>query len=119
MNKKIKFSVSKLIFFLVLVIILYLVGLKYITSHEFIHRKIYDRYDIPSFSEITLTLEAKTLISSLDYGKCSDFCKLQHTLNDIIGYNLTIFIFNLWALFFLWLLYQKIFKNENKNRNNN
>lgn len=115
MNKITRFSWPKLLFLVLTICLLYLGGLKYTTSHEFLHERIYKRYNIPSITEINYgKLEGRTLISTIDYYKCNDYCKLQHSLNDIVGYNVTIIIFSAWSMFFLWLLYKRLFENENK-----
>ncbi len=94
-------------------ILIYLVGLGYINSHEFIHQQIYSRHDVSSYSIVDYKrLSGFTLPAEEEIYRCNDFCKLQHGLNDIIGYNLAIFVFNSWALLVTYLFYRRFYGTE-------
>ena len=101
MNTKTYLNLRKWIIVIIVLFSLYILGLAYIKSHELIHRTIYSRYGIGSATKIDyLTLSGTTLI--LSDKDCNDSCKLQNTLNDVIGYYLVIFIMNSWLLLFIF-----------------
>ena len=102
-----------LIVLLSLFCLIYLVGLAYINSHEVIHAQIYNRYGISSYSQIDyIFLSGFTKPDGAEIYKCNDVCKLQHSLNDIIGYNIRIIIFNLWALFIVFFIYRRLYESK-------
>lgn len=80
--------------FVLLYVVSYMVGLGHTKSHEFIHKKIFNRYDLSSKTTIDyLTLSGVTeIMPNQNYSKCNDFCKLANAENDIIGYNISVFI---------------------------
>jgi hypothetical protein len=103
------------LFMITLVIsLVYLVGFAYINSHEFIHKQIFQRYDIPSESYFNYKFLSGYTYAE-DVTNCNDNCKMQHSFNDIFGYYLAVFIFNTWALFIAWFFYNRLYrggKNE-------
>jgi hypothetical protein len=104
MNKKINYR--KIIIIATIAIFLYILGFAYINSHEFIHKQIYTRYNITSYTHLEYKyLSGVTYPSSLD--NCNDYCKLSNSLNDIAGYYLVIFIFNTWLLLLAWRMFRR------------
>jgi len=93
------------------------IGLLYLQSHEQIHWKIYQRYDIDSYIQYdSLLLSAKTEANPNELFKCNDSCKLHHALNDIIGYNTRVLLFQSWALFLIGIiLIYIIFRKRGQN----
>ena len=97
----------------ILLIWIYLSCLGYITSHEAIHSKIFSRYGVDNEIKISFfPIPRGKVIPIENYENCNDSCKFQHSLNDIIAYNLVVFLFFLTGLFFCYLLYDFL-KNEN------
>ena len=83
MNKKAKFNMKKLFSLILIGLLVWSVGAKYISQHEFIHNQIFLRHGIESTTEINyLTLNGVTTPKE----NCLD-CSLEHTLNDVIGYR--------------------------------
>ena len=84
-----------------------MIGLSYINSHEFNHMQIYNRYNVTVYSEIDYRTLSGMTVPLENIENCNDACKLAHGLNDIISYNLVVFIFNSWALLLAYLLIKK------------
>jgi len=101
-------DIKKLIKIILFGIMIYLVGIKYITQHESIHQIIYSRYNIETKTDFNLlTLSAKTNTFG-NYSNCNDSCKFQNSMNDIIGYNIALLIFFLTIIFiFWWSIYEQ------------
>jgi len=114
MNKKINSSLRKVLILGAIFFSIYMIGLSYINSHEFNHMQIYNRYNVKVYSEIDYTTLSGKTIPLENIENCNDFCKLSHSLNDIISYNLVVFIFNSWALLLAYLLLKE---NEIHNKN--
>lgn len=115
-------NVEKLYKFLLTIIVImtmiYIIGLGYINQHEFVHRQIYSRYGVDSYTVINpRTVSAATYITSNNVPDCNDYCKLQHGINDAVGYNTAVFIFNSWALFITFLIYRGLTKKKEKQVN--
>ena len=105
--------VKKALAVVTILVMLYILGLAYINSHEFIHRQIYARYAIESDTKINyLTLSGITIPKG-DLGTCNDYCKLDHALNDIISYNLVILIFNTWAILMAYIFIKRLTDGNN------
>lgn len=103
-------------FFLMVIVIMtmiYIVGLGYVNQHEFVHRHIYKRYDIPSQTFIEPRAVSAITITQGNEENCNDYCKLQHSINDSIGYNTAIMIFNSWAIVITFLIYRGLTKKSN------
>ena len=101
MNKKTRFDLKKVIYIITLIFFLYLVGFKYITSHEFIHQSIFNKYNISSETTLTYGLNGFTQPDS--YEKCNDTCKSLNIWNDIVGYYFAVFcmfVFILYCFYF-------------------
>lgn len=106
MNKKTIKLFKKLTLLLIIGLLLWSVGAKYVSLHEDIHHRIFIRYDIDSNVSINyLKLEGITTPTS--YKDCNDFCKLSHTLNDVAFYSLNIFIHFLVILTLIILIFRK------------
>ena len=94
----------------------YVIGSSYIISHETIHGKIYERYNISS----NISIHAKSLTGEVwasrgeFFGKCNDYCRLSHAMNDVIGYNTKILIFNTWALLMVYLAYRRLYIDKDE-----
>ena len=103
--KSIKISLKNVILLLFIGLMVWSVGAKYITSHEFIHKQIFERHGIISESKVNLIFLSgvTTPASSL----CNDSCKLEHTINDVIGYYLATFIYFIFILTLIILLYNE------------
>lgn len=101
-----KFNIKKFIKVIALIFFLYLIGLKYITTHEFIHSQIFNKYQIDYITNFDYTLNGYTIPTneSQYFENCNDSCKSLNIINDIVGYYFAIF------LLFIFILY--MFKNE-------
>ena len=73
----------------------------YLIMHEAIHVKIFARYGIDSVTKIDWLVNAYTIPNPEKYENCNDFCKLDNSLNDIIGYSAALLIM---AIFFIYIL---------------
>lgn len=105
MEQKIKQSILKIIKILIIIFLLWSVGAKYISQHEFIHHQIFKQYGIDSKVQINyLTLNGVTMPNKDYYTKCDSFCKMQHTINDVIGYNVALFIYFIFIIIISWRL---------------
>jgi hypothetical protein len=98
--------INKIILLVIVSLLIYSVGLKYISQHEFIHYKINQRYNISSEIEINyFQLNGITTITNKDFmDKCTGTCKLEHSLNDIIGYSLSLFIYFIIIMFIIIII---------------
>ena len=103
-------------------LLIYISGIAYLNSHEFIHKQIYARYDIQSQTSIDYRfLYGKTVpINPTEevYNQCNDSCKMQHSLNDIMGYYLVIGIMTLWFLKLFSVAYNKTYRSKKIERYN-
>ena len=103
MNKKTGINIRKLLILSIIALLIWSIGAKYITQHEFIHKSIFLRHNITSITEIDyLTLNGKTIQSE----KCID-CSLENTLNDILGYNVALIIYSSICLMLIYFLIKK------------
>lgn len=87
-----------LIFVGIFLLAIYVVMMNHISLHEAIHKSIWEDYDINSTIEINFkTISGTTTADLNEYNnKCNDYCKFQHNLNDIVGYNIvTLVLFTL------------------------
>ena len=104
MNNSTRFSLKKIIFIVALIFFLYLVGLKYISSHEYIHRSIFTKYGVYSETTMTYFLNGVTIPDKLDYERCTENCKKLQIVNDMVGYyfaTFCMFIFVLYCFYFI------------------
>ena len=84
---------KKVIYTIIILAFLYSIAIMFITSHEAIHYQIFARYDVESEISFDFFPVPKGVVVPFgDYKLCNDSCKLQHALNDIIGYNLVVLI---------------------------
>jgi hypothetical protein len=98
---------TKIVSIICILLLIDNLGLSYLYSHEFIHQNNLERYGIASTVEINkLTMSAKTLY--YDYNNaCNDFCKLENSLTDIVGYFMVVFILNLWTMGIVYFIIRK------------
>jgi hypothetical protein len=90
--KSTNFSLKKLLIIILIGMLVWSVGAKYTSSHEEIHKHIFEHYNIESNISINyLTLNGATTPNS--YDNCSEMCLFSHELNDIIGYNVSLIIY--------------------------
>lgn len=107
MNKKNRFSLRNLILLIIIGLLLWSIGAKYISQHEFIHHKIFERHGIMSMTKINyLTLNGVTYAD--DRNKCNDICSLESALNDIIGYNVALIIYSVVVFYMINLAIKKL-----------
>jgi hypothetical protein len=106
--------IRKLSIFALIGLFLYIIGLAYINSHEFIHQQIFVHYGIPFTSNINkLTLSGITIPDNVEFLKnCNEFCKYQNVLNDIFGYYLVVLIFSIWGMFITYLLFRRTYDKK-------
>lgn len=110
---------------LLLVVFMYAIGLGWVSSHEMIHKQIYSRYGISS--EITIDyvwLSGETIPkedkgcwidnTSTNLTPFNNYCRLEHTLNDIIGYNVGIFLIALFSIFFLYITFKTLINTKKR-----
>jgi hypothetical protein len=98
-----KFNFRKLILLLIIGLLLWSIGAKYISQHEFIHQKIFERHNIVSISKINyLTLNGVT-IPERDCPECAE----ENNLNDVTGYNTALIIYALVVLGLINLIIKK------------
>lgn len=105
---------TKFILMVILILsLIYINGLGYIITHEQAHKQIFKRYNIESDIRINYKWLGGITIprESEESGECNDYCKLQHGINDAIGYNTAVLIFTLWFLFIVWFVYKKLHEN--------
>jgi len=114
---------KKFITFLKFIAILFLLVMFFIFvaynatwGHERIHKKIYSRYFIESEMNVSIFTGSVMPNNLSEYDKCNDACKTQHTINDVISYEMENLIFTLFGLFFIYLIYKTWIKNETTNR---
>lgn len=103
---KSKFSFKKLISLFLIGLLIWSVGASYVTYHETIHQNIFNHYDIKSNISINYFKLSGTTIPS-SYDNYTEICLSMHTWNDIIGYNLAVFIYFIIILTFIILLIKK------------
>ena len=95
-----KFNFKKVILILGLIFFLYLVGAKYISSHEYIHRSIFTKYNIYSETTITPLLSGVTIPNKEEYNlNCNETCKSLNVYNDIAGYYFATFCMFIFVLY--------------------
>ncbi len=112
--KLIEFIIKAILFAILIFSFVYILGFADIRQHEYIHKEIYEDYGINSTVEINyITLTGVTTTEG-DYESCNDFCYLQHNLNEIIGYNMTILIFTLWFIFLAHVCFKLLFYDIKK-----
>lgn len=87
----------------------YLVGLKYLTTHESIHSRIFRDYGIDSSVEYDF-LRLDGNVTPGTKVRCEDACIMQNRFNDIIGYNTNVLIFCLFSLLFIYIMYKLLFE---------
>jgi len=105
---------KKFITFLKFIAILFLLVMFFIFvaynatwGHERIHKKIFSRYFINSTMKVN-TFTGSVMPNNLsEYDKCNDDCKTQHTINDVISYEMDNLIMALFGIFFIYLLYKE------------
>jgi len=86
-------KINKLIYTITALIFIYLIGIMFITSHEVIHYSIFARHGVESeMSFDFFPIPRGMVIPTGNYELCNDSCKFQHALNDIVGYNLVMFM---------------------------
>jgi len=92
------------------IVLLYILGMSYVISHEQIHKHIFDHFDIESETYINKWSCGGVTIPE-SYEKCNEVCSSLHIQNDIAGYNFVILIFSFWfmliMIYFYKLLYQR------------
>jgi len=113
---------KKFINFLKFIAILFLLIIAFIFiahnatwGHERLHKKIFSRYFIESEMNVSIFTGIVMPTNLSEYDKCNDACKTQHTINDVISYEMDNLINTLFALFFIYLLYRGWIKNETHN----
>ena len=104
---------DKTIRFIQVILLLIMIGVFYIwvsysgtAGHEIIHRKIFRRYAINTTMNVGLFTGSVTVNNASEYYKCGDACKTQHTLNDVIHYEMIDLINTFFGLFFIYILYK-------------
>lgn len=99
--------IKKVLLLFIIGILIWSVGAKYISSHESIHYKIFQRHNITSSIDIDyLKLNGRTIKTNDNI--CNDTCKLENTINDVIGYNMSLLIYFLIVLFIINKSWKKI-----------
>ncbi len=92
----------KILTWVFIIVFLYFIYFSFIVSHEAIHSQIFNRYGIKNEINFKFLPVPKGVVTpSGDYTLCTDSCKLQHALNDIVGYNLVILLLFLTGVLFL------------------
>jgi len=95
-----------LLMIVVIITMIYIIGLGYINQHEFVHRQVYSRYGIESYTVINPKFASAVTYVTGNASQCNDTCKLQQGINDSIGYNVAILIFNSWAILITIFIYK-------------
>jgi hypothetical protein len=103
MNNRTRGVLWKIFLILIVFFLFWTIGAKYISQHEFIHSKIFRSYGINSETNIDyFKLNGVTYPIGAEIDKkCNDTCKLANSLNDIIGYNVALFIYFLSIIFLI------------------
>ena len=107
----INFSFKKLILLVLIGLLLWSVGAKYISLHEDIHQHIFSRYNINSTVSLNY-FELSGTTTPTSYKNCNDSCKMQNTLNDIFGYYISLFIYFITILTLINWIFIKTFKKD-------
>jgi len=95
-----KFNFKKVILILGLIFFLYLVGAKYISSHEYIHQSIFTKYDVYSETTITPFLSGVTMPDKEEYKlNCNENCRKLNVINDMVGYYFATFCMFIFVLY--------------------
>jgi len=86
----------KLTHFIALAVIIvacsYLMNLLNTISHEDIHQKIFDDYNIPSNITINYWTGSGYTDAHYNTSACNEMCHYQHNMNEIVGYPMTFLI---------------------------
>jgi hypothetical protein len=92
----------------------YITMMIYAHVHEDVHVAIYRSYKVNSTSTFNYwTGEAYTKATG-NYSACNENCRYEHNLNEIVGYNLAIFIFTICSLTFIVFLSLIIFERQQR-----
>jgi len=111
-NKKTGITARKILFLFIATFLIWTVGAKYMSQHEFIHAQIFKRYYAHPITEINyFKLTGKTYIPQKENYKCNEFCKMQHTFNDIVSYNVALFIYFICVIYLIKFAYKKWIEN--------
>ena len=99
--------IRKILILLLIGILVWSIGAKYISQHEFIHQQIFLRHGINSITHINyITLNGVTIPER----SCID-CSLENTLNDVIGYNVALIIYAAVILIMVYFIFNKFKSN--------
>ena len=92
----------KILSWVLIIIFIYFIYFSFIVSHEAIHSQIFNRYGIRNDINFKFLPIPRGVVTPYgNYTLCNDSCKLQHSLNDIVGYNLVILLLFLTGVLFL------------------
>ena len=97
---------------IVIAIMIYIIGLGYINQHEMVHRYIYHRYGIDSVTKIDPRTISGVTVTLGNEENCNDYCRLQHGINDVIGYSVAIMIFTSWSIVVALLIIKGIWRRK-------
>jgi len=100
-------TVTYVFYCLVFFGIVYSVNLFFVQTHENLHAKIYENYNISSVIRINyFTMAGSTQAIGDYYGKCDETCEALQTENEIISYPIGIILNSLFCIFGLYILYR-------------
>ncbi len=102
-------KLKKLLLVIFVILFFYFIYFSFIVSHEAIHSQIFNRYGIANEINFKFFPVPKGVVTPTgDYSPCLDSCKLQHTLNDVVGYNLIILLLFITGVLFIYNVKKKI-----------
>lgn len=102
-------KLRKLLLVLFIILFFYFIYFSFIVSHEAIHRQVFNRYDVENKINLVLFPVPKgSVVPTGNYSLCLDSCRLQHTLNDVVGYNLVILLIFITGILFIYNMKKKL-----------
>ncbi len=102
-------KLKKLLLVIFIILFFYFIYFSFIVSHEAIHSQVFNRYGIANKINLKFFPVPKgAVVPTGNYSLCLDSCKLQHTLNDVVGYNLVILILFITGVLFIYNVKKKI-----------
>jgi hypothetical protein len=109
-------SWNTIVFLLTIIISLvtfYFINLGFTVTHETIHKQIFAHFGVDStikYNYSPFADVAGTTTPADNYKSCNETCYLEHTLNEIVTYNINNLVSTLFLFFLLFLAYYHFIK---------
>ncbi len=113
-NIKYKFVITFVMFGLLVLGSMYYINMIATITHEKTHKIIFKDYGVNSEIEIDYIMMTGTTTSINNSGRCNNEngCSMQHNLNEIVGYNAIVIMFNMWLIFINYVCFKLLFGEE-------